>query len=90
MATTSERNKQIYALKKKKKERFYSLKEGPCVDCGIAYPSYVMHWDHRDTRTKVACISDLLKQNKPTQIILDEIEKCDLVCANCHAERTHG
>lgn len=66
-----------------------SLKERPCMDCGIQYPHYVMDWDHRDPTQKVMGVSRMTTR-VPLEALLTEIEKCDLVCANCHRERTHG
>ena len=66
-----------------------SLKEGkPCSDCGVIYPPYVLDWHHRDPKLKLFKISWGVHKNK--DIILTEIAKCELVCANCHRIRTHG
>jgi hypothetical protein len=56
----------------------------PCVDCGEADP-VVLEFDHR--RDKLFSIGMELSQRK-WQSILAEIEKCDVVCANCHRRRT--
>lgn len=64
------------------------LKESsPCKDCSVYYPSYVMDFDHRDNSNKVANVSTLVTYS--WKKLLEEIEKCDLVCANCHRKRTH-
>lgn len=86
------KNKGKYAeasriARERKRELMKELKNGPCVDCGISYPYYVMHWDHIDT-DKIADVSKLMAL-KAWQTVLDEIAKCELVCSNCHAERTH-
>jgi hypothetical protein len=56
----------------------------PCVDCGEA-DAVVLEFDHlRDKSFDVA-------QSLPYrswQSILDEIAKCEVVCANCHRRRT--
>lgn len=66
-----------------------ALKElNPCMDCGIKYPYYVMDFDHRERSTKRADVSDLTKQAFGLETIQEEIDKCDLVCANCHRKRT--
>jgi hypothetical protein len=44
-----------------------------------------MDFDHRPGAKKRAVVSDLL--NSPR--LLEEALKCDVVCANCHRERTH-
>lgn len=59
----------------------------PCMDCGIAYPHYVMQFDHRDSAGKSFTIGRLRAGSRKR--LLAEIEKCDLVCANCHFEREH-
>lgn len=63
------------------------LKSEPCVDCGVRYPSYVMDFDHVDGE-KVGNISAMRGRASETRL-LEEIAKCDLVCSNCHRERTH-
>lgn len=74
--------------RERRREKFHELKSGPCADCKISYPPYVMQFDHRDSATKVGHIADLIS-NVSWAKVLEEVAKCDLVCANCHAERTH-
>lgn len=57
-----------------------------CVDCGVKYSPYVMQFDHRDTSSKELAIA---KYGVSYDTLYKETLKCDLVCANCHAERTH-
>ena len=59
-----------------------------CMDCGQKYPSYVLDLDHRDPNEKKFTPSRLAKNNSWQQMI-DELKKCDVVCANCHRIRTH-
>jgi NAD-dependent dihydropyrimidine dehydrogenase PreA subunit len=59
-----------------------------CMDCGETYPHYVLDFDHRDPSDKKKCVSQMLSYSLKT--IIKEIEKCDLVCANCHRIRTHS
>lgn len=64
------------------------LKKNPCLDCDKTYPFYVMQFDHvRGEKNKE--ISKLVRHGSKTKL-LEELEKCELVCANCHAERTFG
>jgi hypothetical protein len=57
------------------------------VDCGGRFNPAAMHWHHIDAATKesnvAAAASDLSRIR-----VLQEIAKCELVCANCHADRT--
>jgi hypothetical protein len=65
------------------------LKKKPCMDCGRLYPTYVMDFDHRPGEVKLGSVSSLLGSAAPAQAV-EETKKCDLVCSNCHRERTHG
>ena len=60
------------------------LRSGPCVDCGESDP-VVLEFDH--LREKKFSISAGL-QGRNWQSVLDEIAKCEVVCANCHRRRT--
>jgi hypothetical protein len=55
-----------------------------CVDCGQQDP-IVLEFDH--LRDKSFSIGAALTC-RGWQSILDEIEKCEVVCANCHRRRT--
>ena len=61
------------------------LKDASCSDCGLVDP-LVMEFDHRDE--KDMNIADMRRSYSLDKII-DEIEKCDIVCANCHRRRTY-
>ena len=60
------------------------LRENPCADCGEDDP-VVLEFDH--LRDKQFAISKGLT-DRNWQDVLDEIAKCDVVCANCHRRRT--
>lgn len=87
-----EHNKQQYFKKNlgsylKRREFVRQKKTFPCLDCGVQYPYYVMDFDHREGETKKY---ELNRVGRMTMRALEtEIAKCDLVCANCHRERTH-
>ena len=67
-----------------------AAKDAPCVDCGQRYPFYVMEFDHREGETKLFNIADVTSKYRTSRETLDrELAKCDLVCANCHRERTY-
>lgn len=61
-----------------------AAKDAPCMDCDQRYPHYVMDFDHRDPSTKILNVG----LSRSLARTLAEIEKCDLVCANCHRTRT--
>lgn len=59
----------------------------PCADCGGFFHPAAMTFDHLPGSTKRSDVSNLLYGGY-RQVLLDEIAKCELVCANCHAVRT--
>jgi len=64
----------------------YPYKNKGCMDCGIAFPPYAMDFDHRNPKEKLFDMSKPFTRDE--NIILAEINKCDIVCANCHRIRT--
>ena len=79
-----DRNTRAY---QRHRELIRRIKARPCADCGIQYPYYVMDFDHREGEEKLFGLNSVARMT--ISGILREIEKCDVVCANCHRERTH-
>jgi hypothetical protein len=70
------------------REFVLSLKTGrPCTDCAQVFDPVCTQWDHLPGFIKAGAIGDIGRKAS-RQRILDEIAKCELVCANCHALRT--
>jgi hypothetical protein len=69
-------------------ELLRELRERACMDCGGKFESHHMDFDHRDESTKRFRLTSGGAMLKPTAVILDEVAKCDVVCANCHRIRT--
>jgi hypothetical protein len=66
------------------------LEAGACHDCGLQITEhnlYKFDYDHRDPTSKRFTLSAAKTYSEET--ILAEIAKCDVVCKNCHADRTH-
>lgn len=86
-------NKQQYIdrknlLKGQMRKVLDDVKSQPCMDCGESYPPYVMDLDHRNPSEKIGCVAKIVTGGSMKALLL-EIEKCDVVCSNCHRERTH-
>ncbi len=61
------------------------LKSKPCADCQETYPPYCMDFDHLGDKE-----FNIGSGNKISiTALMAEIEKCEVVCANCHRMRTH-
>lgn len=63
------------------------LSTHPCVVCGET-DIRVLEFDHV-RGLKRAAIATLLKNGFSIDVIQEEIEKCEVVCANCHRRRTY-
>lgn len=64
----------------------YKAKDNPCLDFGKTFPSCAMQFDH--VRGEKLNDIAVLRTRGSLQKLQEEIAKCDLVCANCHAIRT--
>ena len=60
----------------------------PCSDCGSYFPPCAIDFDHRDPGTKSHTVTRMIGR-AGTPRILEEVAKCDIVCANCHRARTY-
>jgi hypothetical protein len=92
--THYQRHKDEYLARNREKKtslkRFLNaVKSYPCLDCGKSYPAYVMQFDHLPGLTKKHEPARLVNTGSWTAVI-EEIMKCEEICANCHAERTHN
>ena len=66
----------------------YYKESNPCVDCGGFFSAVAMDFDH-EPGTKFKSISRMVRDEYSMARIKEEIEKCDLVCSNCHRVRTY-
>lgn len=83
MVAQHSRRAELVRLRKRK---LVGLFGGRCQDCGIIGPPVIYQFDHRDPATKKFDIAS--KGRCSWRVLIPELEKCDLVCANCHAIRT--
>lgn len=65
----------------------YKEKQG-CKDCKVKYPHYVLEFDHRPGVKKVDVVYRVLKKFGP-EAAWNEVKKCDVVCSNCHKQRSY-
>ncbi len=88
-----EANKEIYNARRLKsnikirdKNRAYVtkyLEDKSCIKCGESNP-VCLDFHHREPSEKVKTISRLKSSGMSIKALIKEIEKCDVVCANCH------
>ena len=82
-----EANKADVLIKQRDKKRQRKLDAinylgGVCKQCHGTFHPAIFEFHHRDPTTKDADPSKLF--NRSWERILEEIDKCDLLCANCH------
>jgi hypothetical protein len=65
------------------------VKQRPCQDCGGTFHPWVMELDHRAGTVKTAAVANMVSKGCTDARLLEEIDKCDVVCANCHRMRTY-
>jgi hypothetical protein len=75
------------AHRERAKQYVDRLKRQACTDCGVSYPPYVMDFDHVRGE-KAVNLSRLRNARLAWSRLREELEKCELVCSNCHRIRT--
>jgi hypothetical protein len=66
----------------------YKMSRG-CTDCGYNKHPRALDLDHVRGE-KLFTIGGVNRESKPWEDVLAEIEKCDVVCSNCHRVRTYN
>jgi transposase len=61
----------------------------PCADCREDYPYWMLEFDHLPEYEKLFTIGGRRARDFTIQQLVDEIAKCDIVCSNCHKNRTY-
>ena len=89
-AANKEKYKEQSKLSRQRKREWYLgiMSKEKCQHCGENDP-VVLDWHHTDPSIKEASVSWLL-QNRSRKAILEEIDKCICLCANCHRRAHHG
>lgn len=65
---------------------FDYLKTHPCVECKENDP-VVLEFDHI-RGNKIDSVSNLVRKGCARKTIIKEINKCQILCANCHKRKT--
>lgn len=76
-----ENEKQRYAKRLKEFDEYKQTLS--CKKCG-ENRYYLFEFHHRDPSKKDFAISD--RTRTPSSQLIEEIEKCDVLCSNCHRE----
>jgi hypothetical protein len=72
----------------KARKLLFEIKLGnPCEICGEQDP-IVLEFDHLDPKTKNHNVAEMVKLGYSCTSILKEVQKCRILCANCHRRVT--
>lgn len=92
-----QKNKKIILLNRKKSKKailrsskdfiLHYLLKHPCLDCGEK-DIRVLEFDHKIRDKKKHNVMAMLQQGYSVEKIKEEINKCDVRCANCHRIKT--
>jgi hypothetical protein len=78
-------NQKVRTANRNKLHEYLSAQQ--CSGCGIRDLA-TLEFDHRDPALKLSDVSNMVQKGLSWATILSEIDKCDVVCANCHRRRT--
>ncbi len=80
--------KRNVVIRKELQEYVYSfLRTHPCIDCGET-DVVVLEFDHKDRKIKDVEVSLIVRNMRSIRVLMQEIEKCEVRCANCHRRKT--
>jgi hypothetical protein len=91
------KNREYYLIKSQKRNEYLRLRvntylrdflfKHPCVDCGEKDIT-VLEFDHTGKLPKFKAVSGMVRFQYSLEKIKEEIEKCEVRCANCHKRKT--
>ena len=67
------------------KQKAIEYKGGKCENCGYDKCNAALEFHHKNPETKEFSLSKL-KNYKFSKAVEEELDKCSLLCANCHRE----
>lgn len=82
-------------VRRDRKKQILLMMGNKCAHCGAEnLPMCCYHMHHVDPETKVFSIMSKLNENRlfanDMEIMRQEMEKCDLICKNCHCIEHYG
>ena len=88
------RSKNSRHKEKSRRRQFTShykqLAGGECVKCGYSKSQGALEFHHVNREEKEVKLSLLINQGSPHEIICLELDKCIMLCRNCHTEFEGG
>jgi hypothetical protein len=80
----AKRRAQLAEQQRENRRRYAEYKATlSCERCGFSHPA-ALHFHHKDPNQKAFGVADGVK-SMSWERLLSEIQKCEVLCANCHA-----
>jgi len=76
-------NRRISAKRLRNQKWMVEYMKGKSCPCGVDDPR-VLTFNHLEPENKFANIADLVSRGAKLEHIIAEVEKCEIVCHNCH------
>ena len=88
-SNTTEKNSYAYQQGRalSRKLAFVKLLGGKCKSCGYNKNLAALHFHHQNSNTKSFALDSRSLSNTSLKRLEEEMDKCELLCANCHAEK---
>lgn len=74
----------VNTLRRRRKAEAVEYKGGKCSKCGYDKSIAALQFHHRDPTQKEFSLHSGVTMSM--ERVKEELDKCDLLCANCHAE----
>ncbi len=84
---TKYRASHVYRGRRRAKIAAIEYKGGKCLDCGYSRYSEALQFHHREQNSKDKELNEALFSLISFEKMKPELDKCDLLCANCHVKR---
>jgi len=79
-------SKNIVEKRKRLKKEAVEYAGSRCADCGQSFPDCVYDFHHIND-DKEGCVGTMTHNCRPWKVIQEELDKCVMLCANCHRMR---
>ena len=73
----------------KRKYEYVMKRDGKCERCGYNKNFSALQFHHIDPSTKKFTLDARTLERKTDEEIIEEFNKCELLCSNCHQELHH-
>ena len=82
----SSQSKKVQEWRNRTKENLIKAMGSKCAKCNYSTTNSALEFHHLDPNQKNDTVSNMFRNPRKIESIIDEAKKCVLLCANCHRE----